>query len=165
MPVVLGNGTITGLTAPGVNSGSVQLSNFAAGSLYHTYDFTKKATLVTGITDSNTTVTRTYTLSDYFVMPADVVGVILRVRYQHNGGANHGYLSLNSYKTGYSSNYIEYVGIHFDWYFNTTNEQFIVPWVPGSPHGLTILCYNSYNTSSSNTYDIYVDGIIRASTN
>lgn len=127
----------------------------------HTYDFSKKATLVTGITDSGTTTVRTYNLSSYFTVPSDTVGVVIKVRYVHSGSTNHGYFNFNAYQSGYSSNYNKYESSHYDWYYNTTNENLIVPWTGTGSTTLYIACTSSYNSSGSNTYSIYVEGIIR----
>ena len=130
-----------------------------------TFDYTKKGTLSTSITISGTTPVWTYTLSNYFTMPADVVSVIVRVQYVHGGGANHGYLDFNSYQSGNSSNYATYRGSHYNWYYNTTNEFIFVPWQPSTTnHDLILAVTSSYNTSGSNTYNIYVDGIVRGAT-
>lgn len=143
---------------PEYNSGG---SWYPFSRALHVYDFSKKATLVTGITDSGTTIVRTYTLSNYVTMPADTVAVVLRVRYVHNGSTNHGYFSFNAYQQGYSSNCNNYESQHYDWYYNTTNENIIVPWNNTTNWNLVIQCTSSYNSSSANTYSILLEGIIR----
>lgn len=125
------------------------------------FDSTKKATLQTGITISGSTPTWTYPLSNYFTMPSDVVAVVVRVAYVHGGAANHGYLEFNNYQSGYSTNYATYRSSHYGWYYNTTNEFIFVPWNTSANNDLLFQVVSSYNTSGSNSYSIYVDGIIR----
>ncbi len=154
LPSVLTTPTISNTRVTGL--GTLSTKNSAL-----TFDYTKKATLITGITISGTTPVYTYTLSSYFTMPTDVVAVILRVRYVHGGGANHGYLNFNSYQSGYSSNYATYNSDHYGWYYNTTNEFIFTPWNTSSTNDLIIAVTSSYNTSGSNSYSIFVDGIVR----
>lgn len=151
----------TTITRTVPSSSITGLGSLASKNSSLTFDYTKKATLNTGITISNTTPTWTYTLSSYFTMPADVVSVILRVRYVHSGSTNHGYLEFNSYQSGYSSNYATYQASHYDWYYNTTNEFIFVPWQTSATNDLILAVTSSYNSSGSNTYNIYVDGIVR----
>ena len=166
MALVIGNGTITGLDAGGLNDGALTAASIASGTgVKHKYVLTgtSKTALFTGITDSNTTTTRTATMSNYISMTNDIRALILRVRYQHNGGANHGYFNFKAYQNGNSSNYMNYESYHFDWYFNTTNETLIVPWdySASASNDLKIECTASYNTSGNNTYAIHFEGVIK----
>lgn len=154
LPSVISTPTIPAANVTGLGSLASKNSSI-------TFDYTKKATLNTGITISGSTPVWTYTLSNYFTMPADVVSVILRVTYLHGGSTNHGYLSFNSYQSGYSSNYATYQASHYDWYYNTTNEFIFVPWQTSATNDLILAVTSSYNSSGSNYYNIYVDGIVR----
>lgn len=147
-----------------VLDGTTEKVQTTSGNRLVRYDLTYKATLATGIVISGTTPTWTYPLSNYWSpVPTDIIAVILRVRYIHSGSTNHGYLEFNSYQQGFNSNYATYQASHYDWYYNTTNEFIHVPW-NGTNAGndtLVLQVTSSYNSSGSNNYNIYVDGLIR----
>ena len=159
MAIVIGNTSISGINAGGLPSASVQLADFAAGTFAHTYNFTIKQTMSTGITDSNTTTLRQYSTSGWS-LPSNTTALVVRVYYLHGGGANHGYFSSNLYQTGYSTNYATYESSHFDWYYNSTNEFLYVPWEPSGTAQLNLECTASYNTGGSNQYNFYLEGVI-----
>ena len=156
MALTLTGNSISGLSL--VSPLSISRADFYEKGLK--YDLSKKATLYTGITDSGTTTVRTATLSNYFVMTANTKAVVIRFRYIHNGSTNHGYFNAKLYQSGYQSNSISYESYHYDWYYNTTNETFLVPWYNTSNWDLKIECTSSYNSSGSNTYSIYLEGVV-----
>ena len=158
--IIGGSGEVSGLS-PGAWNGSLGRKNLVG--MTYTQSLGVQGTLVTGIADSGTTTTRSYTLSNWVVMTSDIVAVIVRSRYIHNGSTNHGYFTAKLYQDGYSSNYVSYDSQHYDWYYNSTNEIIYVPWFNSTQHVLKIECLSSYNTSSSNTYSFWLEGVVKQS--
>lgn len=153
---------VSGIPAGGVTGQAIGPSSYTGTDLPRAYDYSFKQTLYTGITDSGTQNTRTYNFNGVYSFPAQTIALILRIRYNHAGSTNHGYFSFKAYQQGNNSNYATYDSSHYDWYYNTTNEYLFVPWDTASfTDKLLIECTASYNSSSSNTYNIYLDGIIK----
>ncbi len=88
--------------------------------------------------------------------------VILRLEYQHNGGANHGYWTANFYqsgKNGLSKNILYFNRAHFDWYFNDFFVEHVIPWdITGSPN-LIAAVQTGYFTGA-NTYRYGIAGVL-----
>lgn len=92
--------------------------------------------------------------------------MILSVRYNHGGGADHGYLNFYAYQQNataaddkaYSTNY------HYNDYYNSDYYEIIVPWNnTGNGNSVTIQVTDSYNSNGSNTYEIHYAGYIAGS--
>jgi len=163
MPIVLGNGTISGLNVGGLPNDSVVSSDIQTSAKRVLFDMSQEISLVTGIRDSGTTYTRSYDLSSKgFTTYSDTIGVMIKRYYQHNGGSNHGYFSADLYQSGNSNQAVSDDNSHYDWYYNTDEDVFIVPWNPAGNDTIVIACNASHNTSSSNYYDYSVVGQIRA---
>ena len=83
-----------------------------------------------------------------------VYALEVSLTYQHNGAANHGYLSGYIYQRGKTYNrdggYV--YEQHYNWYYNYTMNRFIIPWDPSGTQALDMYITNAYNTSSSNKY-------------
>ena len=86
-----------------------------------------------------------------------VYALEVSLTYQHNGAANHGYLSGYIYQRGKTYNrdggYV--YEQHYNWYYNYTMNRFIIPWDPSGTQALDMYIPNAYNTSSSNKF--YID--------
>ena len=165
MAVVLGNGTISGLNVGGLPNETVvrtDIQTTAKRVQFEGVDNTQGYALVTGIRDSNTTYTRTFDLSNIgYTTYSDTVAVMVKRYYLHNGGTNHGYFSSRIYQVGNSTHYVTDSNSHYDWYFNSDDDVFLVPWDPSLSDSIVIDCVASYNNSSSNYYDYYVVGQVR----
>ena len=87
-----------------------------------------------------------------------VYALELSLTYQHNGAANHGYLTGYIYQRG--KTYSRVGGYvyeqHYNWYYNYTMNRFIIPWDPSGTQALDIYITNAYNTSSSNKFFVDV---------
>ena len=163
MPIVLGNGTISGLNVGGLPNDSVTGNDIQASAKRVVFDMSQEITLVTTIRDSNTTITRSFDLSSKgFTTYSDTIGVMIKRNYVHNGGANHGYFNASLYQSGNSNHYVTDGNSHYDWYYNTDEDVFIVPWTPAGSDTIVIDCTSSFNSSSSNYYNYSVVGQVRA---
>ena len=83
-----------------------------------------------------------------------VYALEVSLTYQHNGAANHGYLTGYIYQRGKTYSLVGgYVfEQHYNWYYNYTMNRFIIPWDPSGTQALDIYISNAYNTSSSNKF-------------
>ena len=86
-----------------------------------------------------------------------VYALEVSLTYQHNGAANHGYLTGYIYQRGKTYGLVGgYVSEqHYDWYYNYTMNRFIIPWDPSGTQALDMYVTNAYNTNSNNKF--YVD--------
>ena len=160
MAITLGNGTITGLNEGGLPDGTVGLNDLYPGTMKYQFLYNNKATLLSSIRDSGSTTSRSFNLPAYVPTYSDTKCVVLRLQYVHGGGTNHGYWNFSAYQSG-NSNYARSDNAHYDWYYNTDNYHLYVPWDPAGSGTLVIDNNSSYNTSSSNYYNLFVEGIVR----
>ena len=86
-----------------------------------------------------------------------IYGLEVSLGYQHNGAANHGYLTGYIYQRGKTYSLVgAYVSEqHYDWYYNYTMNRFILPWDPSGTQALDMYISSAYNTNSGNKF--YVD--------
>ena len=86
-----------------------------------------------------------------------VYALEVSLSYQHNGAANHGYLTGYIYQRGKTYNrdggYV--IEQHYNWYYNFVMNRFIIPWDPSGTQALDMYVQNAYNTNSNNRF--YVD--------
>ena len=121
-------------------------------------DVNNATQLGASISYHNVTPLDTHDLST--LVTSDTIAVILYVQYLHNGGANHGYWTADFYQEG-EANYGAYSESHYNDYYNTSWSTIFVPWNPeNASTNLKVQTVNSYNTSSSNTYQIRFGGIM-----
>lgn len=119
------------------------------------------AALVSGITYHAITPTNTYTIP--VTLPSDTKGVIIGVKYLHNGSVDHGYLDFWAYQqnTTAADDKAFFTNYHYNDYYNTDYYEQIIPWNnSGSGNAVTIQVTYSYNDSSNNKYDIVYAGYI-----
>ena len=83
-----------------------------------------------------------------------IYGLEVSLGYQHNGAANHGYLTGYIYQRGktYNRDGAYVIEQHYNWYYNLILNRFIIPWDPSGTQALDIYVTNAYNTSSSNKF-------------
>ena len=83
-----------------------------------------------------------------------IYGLEVSLGYQHNGAANHGYLTGYIYQRGktYNRDGAYVIEQHYNWYYNLILNRFTIPWDPSGTQALDIYVTNAYNTSSSNKF-------------
>ena len=161
MAITLGNGTITGLNEGGLPDNTISLDDLYPGTMKYQWLYNNKGTLLTGVRDSGNSSSRSFNINSYINgVTYDTRAIVLRVRYVHGGGANHGYWNFTAYQSG-NSNYAYSANAHYDWYYNTDNYHLYVPWDPAGSSTIVIDNQSSYNNGSANYYNLYVEGYVR----
>ena len=160
MALTIGNGTITGLNQGGLPDNSINKNDLAVDTMKYQWGYNNKGTLLTGIRDSSSSTLRTFNINSYVSTFDDTSAIVLRLRYIHNGGTDHGYWGWRASQSG-NSHYAESSNAHYDWYYNTDNYHIYVPWDGTGSTTLNIQNTDAYNNSSSNYYELYVEGIVR----
>ena len=119
--------------------------------------------IITGITWHTNYNNTTQTLGNVTgATGSNVKGLILGIYYIHGGGADHGYLAGWYYQTGktYSTQGVENLQAHYDWYYNYLENLIIIPWDPSGTQSLSITGISAYNTNTNNQYAVYQRGLI-----
>lgn len=95
-----------------------------------------------------------------------VRALYLTISYTHNGSTNHGYMTGWWFQTGKTFN-VDGVAVrnsHYDWYYNVIDTVILLPWDPSGTQSVSFYSSYTYNTSSSNTYNIYNSGFVTQET-
>lgn len=119
--------------------------------------------LQSNITLGGQTPTWDYPLAN---LPANTKAIVVGLYYVHGGSTNHGYLHFLAYqkgKAGAAADTTVYDEDHYDWYYNSDYMELLVPWDKSlNDDTLEVKVTSSYNTSSSNHYEIRLTGYITA---
>lgn len=149
----------------GTSGQSLLVNNAANGFTYGSPPRLKhrrfELTLQSGMTYSDVTPTLSYDLSTNGNFPTGttVIGVYVGVWYSHGGSSNHGYLYGRFRQSGDTSGYYTQYNSHkYSDYYNSDWWTDVVNWDPNGSTTLEFQVTSSYNTSSSNTYAIYLTG-------
>ena len=154
--------------------GTLNVANAKIGSLTHSDGVTKHtnytyvpkvgATLLTGITwhtSYNGTIQTIADLSGY--VDSDTVAVDIILYYMHNSTSTntHGYLTgyLHQQGTAYNTAGTWFDRQHYDWYYNIDTMDYTVPWNGSGNTNLRLYVSGAYNTSTSNVYAFYLQGV------
>lgn len=120
-------------------------------------------TLLSGVTWSaslNTTTQLLGSIGAYTNSKTKIVRI--NFTYTHNGGVNHGYLNGWVFQTNktYNVDGTFIANSHYDWYYNIFQTELLIPWDPNGTQSVSMYIADAYNTSASNTYNIYYTGRI-----
>ncbi|EFC40009.1 predicted protein [Naegleria gruberi] len=99
-------------------------------------------------------------------VPKNSVSVILRCKSFIGNSSGHSYLTFEAQQQANSNGILTVDKYHFDWYYNNTVEEFIMPW-NGQSENQTLeirvkssLSDGNYNGENQNYFTISIEGFM-----